>query len=66
MHRRLQAKSFVPGVGVTAVLTPTTGTPRSTRRCQKILLKGVPDTSSFTSGVITGGIQGGYSFGLRP
>ena len=31
---------------------------------QKILIKGVPDASSFTSGLITGGIQGGYTFGL--
>ena len=57
-------KSWSPGVGVTAVVNPHYWNPAVHPMVQKILLKGVPDTSSFTSGLITGGIQGGYTFGL--
>jgi peptide/nickel transport system substrate-binding protein len=59
-----ELKSFAPGVGVTAVLNPHYWNPSVHPMVQQIVLKGVPDTSSFTSGIITGGIQGGYSFGL--
>ena len=64
MHRRYKYKSWSPGVGVTAVRNPHYWNPAVHPLVEKILLKGVPDTSSFTSGLMTGGIQGGYTFGL--
>ncbi|HTW20976.1 MAG TPA: ABC transporter substrate-binding protein, partial [Mycobacteriales bacterium] len=58
-------KSFKPGVGVTAVANPNYWNPAvPTPKVGSILLKGVPDTSTFTSGLITGAVQGGYTFGL--
>ena len=57
-------QSFTPGVGVTAVVNPHYWNTAVHPLVAKILLKGVPDTSSFTSGLITGGIQGGYTLGL--
>ncbi len=58
-------KSWSPGVGVTAVANPHYwNTAVKTPLVQQILLKGAPDVSSFTSGMLTGGIQGSYSFGL--
>ncbi|HET6876025.1 MAG TPA: ABC transporter substrate-binding protein [Jatrophihabitans sp.] len=57
-------KSWSPGVGVTAVANPHYWNPSVHPKVQKILLKGVPDTSSFTSGMQTGGISGGYTFAL--
>lgn len=59
-----QLKSFAPGVGVTAIRNPHYWNPSVHPMAQKILLKGVPDTSSLTSGMITGGIQGTFTFGL--
>jgi peptide/nickel transport system substrate-binding protein len=58
-------KSWSPGVGVTAVANPHYwNTAVKTPLVQQILLKGAPDVSSFTSAMLTGGIQGSYSFGL--
>jgi len=59
-------KSFKPGVGVTAVANPHYWNPAAKPPVvQQILLKGVPDVSTFTSGMLTGGIQGSYSMGLN-
>jgi peptide/nickel transport system substrate-binding protein len=57
-------KSWKPGVGVTAVANPHYWNPKVKPLVQQILIKGAPDVSSFTSGMLTGGIQGSYSFGL--
>jgi peptide/nickel transport system substrate-binding protein len=57
-------KSFTPGVGVTAVVNKNYWQPSVKPLVGQILLKGVPDTTSFTSGMITGAIQGAYTFGL--
>jgi peptide/nickel transport system substrate-binding protein len=57
-------KSFNPGVGVTAVLNPHYWNTSVHPKVHQILIKGVPDASSFTSGMITGGLQGGFTFGL--
>ncbi|HEX9030876.1 MAG TPA: ABC transporter substrate-binding protein [Streptosporangiaceae bacterium] len=59
-----QLKSFTPGVGVTAVASTNYWNPAVKPQVGSILLKGVPDTTTFTSGMITGSIQGSYSFGL--
>jgi peptide/nickel transport system substrate-binding protein len=59
-------KSWKPGVGVTAVANPHYwNTKVKTPLVKSILLKGVPDVSSFTSGMLTGGIQGSYTLGLN-
>jgi peptide/nickel transport system substrate-binding protein len=59
-------KSWKPGVGVTAVANPHYwNTKVKPPLVQSILLKGVPDVSSFTSGMLTGGIQGSYTLGLN-
>ena len=57
-------KSFSPGVGVTAVANPNYWNKSVHPLVQNILIKGVPDVSAFTSGLQTGGIDGGYSFAL--
>jgi peptide/nickel transport system substrate-binding protein len=57
-------KSFNPGVGVTAVLNPSYWNTAVHPMVKQILIKGVPDASSLTSGLITGGLQGGFTFGL--
>ena len=58
-------KSWKPGVGVTAVANPHYwNTKVKSPLVKQILIKGAPDVSSFTSGMLTGGIQGSYSFGL--
>jgi peptide/nickel transport system substrate-binding protein len=59
-------KSWKPGVGVTAVANPQYwNTKVKSPLVKQILLKGVPDVSSFTSGMLTGGIQGSYTLGLN-
>jgi peptide/nickel transport system substrate-binding protein len=59
-------KSWKPGVGVTAVANPHYWNPAAKPpMVQQILLKGVPDVSTFTSGMLTGGIQGSYTLGLN-
>jgi len=57
-------KSWTPGVGVVAVRNPHYWNPSVHPLIGEITLKGVPDTSSFTSGMLTGGIQGSYSAAL--
>src|SRR5215468_10645789 len=57
-------KSWNPGVGVVAVRNPHYWNPSVHPMADQITVKGVPDASSFTSGMLTGGIQGSYSFGL--
>jgi peptide/nickel transport system substrate-binding protein len=57
-------KSWKPGVGVTAVANPHYWGSTAKPLVQQILIKGAPDVASFTSGMLTGGIQGSYSFGL--
>jgi peptide/nickel transport system substrate-binding protein len=57
-------KSFSPGVGVTAVANPDYWNKSVHPLVSTILLKGVPDTSAFTSGMQTGAISGAYSFAL--
>jgi len=57
-------KSWTPGVGVVAVRNPHYWNPSVHPLIGQITIKGAPDVSSFTSGMLTGGIQGSYSFGL--
>jgi peptide/nickel transport system substrate-binding protein len=57
-------KSWNPGVGVVAVRNPHYWNPSVHPLVDQITIKGVPDVSTFTSGMLTGGIQGSYSFGL--
>jgi len=57
-------KSFKPGVGVTAVANPHYWNPAVKPLVQSILIKGVPNINTFTSGLLTGAIQGAYEFGL--
>jgi peptide/nickel transport system substrate-binding protein len=57
-------KSWNPGVGVIAVRNPHYWNPSVHPLVDQITIKGVPDVSTFTSGMLTGGIQGSYSFGL--
>jgi peptide/nickel transport system substrate-binding protein len=57
-------KSWTPGVGVTAVANPRYWDASVKPLVKQILIKGAPDVSSFTSGMLTGAIQGSYSFAL--
>jgi peptide/nickel transport system substrate-binding protein len=57
-------KSFSPGVGVTAVANPGYWNKSVHPMVQSILLKGVPDTAAFTSGMQTGAISGAYTYAL--
>jgi peptide/nickel transport system substrate-binding protein len=57
-------KSWNPGVGVIAVANPHYWNTAVKPLVGQITIKGVPDISSFTSGMLTGAIQGGYSYGL--
>jgi peptide/nickel transport system substrate-binding protein len=57
-------KSFTPGVGVTAVRSGDYWNSAVHPLVSQIVLKGVPDITTFTSGMLTGGIQGSYNFGL--
>jgi peptide/nickel transport system substrate-binding protein len=60
-----ELKSFSPGVGVTATANPNYwNSAVKSPLVKQITLKGVPDTTAFTSGLITGAIQGGYTMGL--
>ena len=53
-------KSFTPGVGVTAVRNPHYWDPSVHPLVDQITLKGVPETATLTSGLLTGAIQGYY------
>ncbi len=58
-------KSFTPGVGVTATANPSYwNSAVKTPLASQITLKGVPDTTTYTSGLETGAIQGGFTMGL--
>ena len=57
-------KSWNPGVGVIAVRNPHYWNPSVHPLVDQITIKGVPDISSFTSGMLTGAIQGSYYFAL--
>jgi peptide/nickel transport system substrate-binding protein len=57
-------KSWNPGVGVVAAANPHYWNPSVKPLVEKITIKGVPDVSSFTSGMLTGAIQGSYNFAL--
>jgi len=57
-------KSWNPGVGVVAVRNPHYWNPSVHPLVDQITIKGVPDVSSFTSGMLTGAIQGSYNFAL--
>jgi peptide/nickel transport system substrate-binding protein len=57
-------KSWNPGVGVVAVRNPHYWNPSVHPLVDQIIIKGVPDLASFTSGMLTGGIQGSYYFGV--
>ena len=59
-----QLKSWTPGVGVTAVVNPNYWNHSVHPMVQQIVLKGVPDATSVTSGMLTGAIGGSYYFGL--
>jgi len=60
-----ELKSWTPGVGVVAVANPHYWNPAvKTPLVKQITLKGVPDITTFTSGLETGAIQGGYDMGL--
>jgi peptide/nickel transport system substrate-binding protein len=53
-------KSWTPGVGVTAVANPNYWDKTVHPMVGQIVLKGVPDPTSLTSGLLTGAIQGTY------
>jgi peptide/nickel transport system substrate-binding protein len=57
-------KSWTPGVGVVAVRNPHYWNTSVHTQVQQITLKGVPDTSTLTSGLLTGAINGTYAAGL--
>jgi peptide/nickel transport system substrate-binding protein len=57
-------KSWNPGVGVVAVANPHYWNSSAQALVSQITLKGAPDVSAFTSAMLTGGIQGSYSFAL--
>ena len=59
-----QLKSWTAGGGVTAVANPHYWNTAVKPKVGQITLKGVPDAASFTSGMLTGAIQGSYYFGL--
>jgi peptide/nickel transport system substrate-binding protein len=56
--------SWTAGAGVTADLDPHYWNPAVKPLVKQIVIKGVPDAASFTSGMLTGAIQGSYYFGL--
>lgn len=57
-------RSWTAGAGVTAVVNPHYWNPAVRPLVKQIVIKGVPDAASFTSGMLTGAIQGSYYFGL--
>jgi len=59
-----ELKSWTPGVGVTAVANPNYWNHSVHPMVAQIVIKGVPDPTSFTTGMLTGAIQGSYYFGL--
>jgi peptide/nickel transport system substrate-binding protein len=58
-------KSWTTGTGVVAVANPHYwNTAVKTPLVKQITLKGAPDVSAFTSAMLTGAIQGSYSYAL--
>jgi peptide/nickel transport system substrate-binding protein len=57
-------RSWTAGAGVTAVVNPHYWNPAVKPLVKQIVIKGVPSAASFTSGMLTGAIQGSYYFGL--
>jgi len=57
-------KSWTAGGGVTAVVNPHYWNSAVKPLVKQIVIKGVPSAASFTSGMLTGAIQGSYYFGL--
>ena len=57
-------KSWTAGAGVTAVADPHYWNSAVKPLAKQIVIKGVPSAASFTSGMLTGAIQGSYYFGL--
>jgi peptide/nickel transport system substrate-binding protein len=57
-------KSWTAGAGVTAVVNPHYWNSSVKPLVKQIVIKGVPSAASFTSGMLTGAIQGSYYFGL--
>ena len=57
-------KSWTPGVGVVAVRNPHYWNPSVHPLAGQITIKGVPDVTSLTEGLLTGAIQGDYGVGL--
>jgi peptide/nickel transport system substrate-binding protein len=57
-------KSWTPGVGVVAVRNPHYWNPSVRPLVGQITLKGVPDITSLTAGLLSGAIQGVYGVGL--
>jgi peptide/nickel transport system substrate-binding protein len=57
-------KSWTPGAGVVAVASPHYWDPSVHPLVGQITLKGVPDVTSLTAGLLTGAIQGDYGVGL--
>jgi peptide/nickel transport system substrate-binding protein len=53
-------KSFIPGVGVVMVRNPHYWNPSVHPLVDQITVKGVPQTETLTSGLLTGAIQGYY------
>ena len=52
-------KSWTPGVGVAAVRNPHHWHPSVHPLVGQITIKGVPSVTAYTSGMLTGAIQGG-------
>jgi peptide/nickel transport system substrate-binding protein len=59
-----ELKSWTPGGGVTADRSPHYWISTVKPLVAQIVIKGVPDITSFTSGMLTGAIQGSYNFAL--
>ena len=57
-------QSWTPGAGVVAVANPHYWNPSVRPLVGQITLKGVPDVTSVTAGLLTGAIQGDYGVGL--
>ena len=59
-----ELKSWSPGVGVTAVANKHYWNAAVKPLVGKIILKGAPNVASYTSALLTNGIQGSYTFAL--
>lgn len=56
-----KVKRWIPGQGLTAVANPHYWDSTEAPQVKQIIFKGVGDTPSLTSGLLTGGIQGSYA-----